>query len=434
MKPTEVVTVFLMSAGKVALVKRSAHVGTYQGLWSGISGYLEGDPDRHFRIELAEETSLTDEDYTLLRKAPSVAVMDGAQGREWVVYPFVCEVHDPERIRLDWENTELTWVTPKEIELLPTVPALWEVYVRVSELGLLKDVEAFTAELAADKTSGARELALGCLDFLLRLCRSSTAATADVLMSDITEAVHRLRRVRPSMVIIDRTLRMLLDNIPSLTGIDTAREELASVIERHRQALDQAVDHAIAHLTEIVPKAQSLMLHSYSSSITKALVRLKRLGCRVIVTESRPGLEGRHMAARCAQVGLPVRLITDASVFSALNEVDMVLMGADAVTTDGGVINKMGSSAIACCAHALGVPVYVLAECRKIVPADEAPFLEQGAISDVWEAPPEGVMVANGIFERVPPAYIQGIILEDGVFTPGDITQKCCEFREDTCR
>jgi translation initiation factor 2B subunit (eIF-2B alpha/beta/delta family) len=434
MKPTAVVTVFLMNAGKVALVKRSGRVGTYRGLWSGISGYLEGDPDRHFRVELAEETSLTDDDYTLLRKAPPVAVTDAEQGREWAVYPFVCEVHDPGRIRLDWENTELAWVTPTDMAHLPTVPALWEVYVRVSELGFLREVEAFVAELATDKTSGARELALGCLDFLLRICRSSTAATAAVLTGDIADAARRLRRVRPSMVIIDRTLRMLLDDIPPLTNIDTARDELASVIERHRQALGQAVHQASTHLAEIVPEATCLMLHSYSSSIIHTLAGLHCRGCRVIVTESRPGLEGRRTAELCAQAGLSVRLITDASVFAALKDVDMVLMGADAVTIDGCVINKMGSAAIACCAHALGVPVYILAECRKIVPAAESPSLEQGAASDVWEAPPEGVMVANGIFERVPPVYIRGIILEDGIFRPGDITQKCCEFRAGTCR
>ncbi|MEN6474859.1 MAG: NUDIX domain-containing protein [Syntrophaceae bacterium] len=434
MNPIAVVTVFLISAGKVALVKRSARVGTYQGLWSGISGYLEGDPDRHFRVELAEETSLADDDYTLLRKAPPVAVTDDAQGRQWAVYSFVCEVHDPEHIRLDWENTELKWVAPTDISGLPTVPGLWEVYVRVSELGLMREVEAFAAELAADTTHGAHELANACLDFLLRLCRSSTAVTSETLITDISDAAQRLRRIRPSMVIIDRTLRMFLDDIPTSASIDAARAGLTAVIERHRQALEEAAHQAIAQLTKLIPEGKCLLLHSYSSSIAKALAGLKLRGCRVIVTESRPGLEGRHTATLCALAGLPVQLITDASVFAALKRVDMVLMGADAITTDGGVINKMGSSTIACCAHALGIPVYILAESRKIVPVDEAPSLEQGMNAEVWETPPAGVMIENGTFERIPPSYIRGVIIEDGVFKPGDIAQKCCEFRKDSCR
>jgi len=429
MKPAAVVTVFLMSAGKVALVKRSARVGTYQGLWSGISGYLEGDPDRHFRVELAEETSLTEGDYTLVRKAPPVAVADREQGREWTVYPFICEVHNPERIRLDWENTELKWVAPADIAKQPAVPGLWEVYVRVSELGLEQEIEAFIAELAADTVHGARELAAACLDFLLRLCLRSTAVTAETLIADISSAARRLSGVRPSMAVIDNTVRMLVREITAHPSMDDERSALAALIERHRRSLDTAVRESVAQLWGIVPEGACVLLHSYSSSIEKALGCLKRRGCRLIVTESRPGLEGRHTALLGAQAGLPVRLITDASAFQALKEVDMALMGADAITADGGAINKMGSAAVACCAHALGVPVYILAEARKIVPAEAAPPLEQGKPSEVWDAPPEGVTVDNLIFERIPPAYIRGIILEDGVFRPSDIVQKCCEFR-----
>jgi len=304
----------------------------------------------------------------------------------------------------------------------------------VSELGVAQEVEAFAAELAADMVHGARELALACLDFLMRLCLSSTAATAETLINDISGAARRLRRIRPSMVMIDRTLHLLLDDVPVQVSIDAERADLAAVIERHRCLLEGAVEQTIAQLTRLVPEGKCLLLHSYSSSIAKALAWLKRQGCRVIVTESRPGLEGRHTAKLCAHAGLPVRLITDASVVAALKGVDMVLMGADAITTDGGIINKMGSSAIACCAHALGVPVYILAEGRKIVPTDEAPHLEQGDPSEVWEAPPAGVEVENVTFERIPPAYIRGIILEDGVYEPGELTQKCCELRKDSCR
>ena len=104
------------------------------------------------------------------------------------------------------------------------------------------------------------------------------------------------------------------------------------------------------------------------------------------------------------------------------------------LSADGVVINKTGSAALACCAHALNVPVYILAERRKLVPAERATHLEQGAASEVWDAPPAGVTVENLVFERVPSTYIRGVILEDGVWGPGDMAQKCCEFQENTCR
>jgi ribose 1,5-bisphosphate isomerase len=419
--PTAVVTVFLRHAEKVALVKRSQRVGTYQGLFSGISGYLEGDPDQHFRVEIAEETSLTADDFTLLRKAEPVAITDAGQGRQWRVHPYLCEVHNPSRIRLDWENTELVWILPQDIARLPCVPGLWDVYVQVSELVIEQSIAEFARHLASDETSGARQLALDALDFLARLCRESTAASPDMLSHDILTAIEHLGRVRPSMTVINTSLSLVFQDIPAYTVIDDARVGILRIIARHQQAMEMAVGQAVAHLAEIVPEGACLLLHSYSSTVAQALGLLKRKGCRVIVTESRPGLEGRRTASLCTQAGLTVRLITDAAIYANMQEVQMVLLGADAILSGGHAINKMGSSAIACCAHALGVPLFILAERRKLVPGDQVPCLEQGPADAVWETPPDGVLIENNIFELIPPAYIRGIILEDGVFEPGRI-------------
>ena len=41
LEPTVVVTTFLQYEGRILLVQRSSRVGTYQGCWSAVSGYLE---------------------------------------------------------------------------------------------------------------------------------------------------------------------------------------------------------------------------------------------------------------------------------------------------------------------------------------------------------------------------------------------------------
>src|SRR5512139_656778 len=56
----EVITVFLSHAGKILVLKRSTRVGTYQGHWSGVSGYLERtDPLDQAYTEIAEEVGLS---------------------------------------------------------------------------------------------------------------------------------------------------------------------------------------------------------------------------------------------------------------------------------------------------------------------------------------------------------------------------------------
>lgn len=424
MNATSVVTIFLRHGGAVALVQRSSRVGTYQGRWSGISGYLEGDPGEHFKVELAEETGLTPDDYTLLRRAAPVFVTDEASRKLWEVHPFLCEVHDPSRIRLDWENRELRWVAPEEIRRYPTVPGLWEVYVQASELAVSDAIAQGVDRIAHDKTSGARQLALTGLDFLAELCRTSTAARADVLISDLTRMAERLREARPAMAVLDTTLALVLADIPAYEEIRTARGEIGAIIDRHRSELACAVDLSIAHLEGLIPERARILTHSYSSSIERALPLLGRKRCALTVTESRPGSEGRRTAALAAAAGLPVRFIADAAIGQALATIDIVLFGADAITPDGGVINKMGSAAIAECARMLGVPVYVLAEKRKIARPGRTLRLEAGDPAELWEDAPPGVTVEHLVFERVAPACIRGIILEEGALTPEEFYRK----------
>ncbi len=131
MKRRDVVTAFLRHDDLILLVRRSKSVGSYQGLWSGISGYLEDPtPLEQALREIREETGL-DRGVRLVRAADPIEVWDPALDTCWVVYPFLFDVDTPEQIRLDWENAELRWAKPEEIAELPTVPALAEAFDRV---------------------------------------------------------------------------------------------------------------------------------------------------------------------------------------------------------------------------------------------------------------------------------------------------------------
>jgi translation initiation factor 2B subunit (eIF-2B alpha/beta/delta family) len=73
------------------------------------------------------------------------------------------------------------------------------------------------------------------------------------------------------------------------------------------------------------------------------------------------------MARRLAAAGINVTLITDAQAGVFVEQADVVLLGADAVTPDG-VVNKVGSRLLALAAKAAGVPVVAVTECLKISP------------------------------------------------------------------
>lgn len=122
-RPIEVVTAFLeRNDGRILLLRRSARVGSFQGRWAGVSGFLEDPtPEEQAYREVREETGLASSD--LRRASAGRPIYARDEGTVYVVHPFRFRVQRTD-VRLDWEHTESAWVDPSEIGRRPTVPHL----------------------------------------------------------------------------------------------------------------------------------------------------------------------------------------------------------------------------------------------------------------------------------------------------------------------
>lgn len=125
-EPRHVVTAFLEHNGKILIVRRSQVVGTHRGRWSGISGYLEREPLAQALVEIEEETGLGKGDVKLVNSGQVLEIDDVEHGVRWHVHPFLFHIEHPEAVQLDWENLELRWIAPADIDDYETVPALKE--------------------------------------------------------------------------------------------------------------------------------------------------------------------------------------------------------------------------------------------------------------------------------------------------------------------
>ncbi|HEV2104166.1 MAG TPA: translation initiation factor eIF-2B, partial [Candidatus Eisenbacteria bacterium] len=162
---------------------------------------------------------------------------------------------------------------------------------------------------------------------------------------------------------------------------------------------------------------------SHSAAVLAALAGLQAAGRRprVLLAESRPGLEGRAMAAALADKGIPVWLVADAALPLLLQQAAAVFLGADAVT-EHGVLNKIGSYVAALAAREHGVPVWALAIRRKLLPAGTGALaIAELPPAALWDAPPPGVRPRNVLFELVPAALLRGVVVEDGVLGAGEL-------------
>jgi methylthioribose-1-phosphate isomerase len=149
----------------------------------------------------------------------------------------------------------------------------------------------------------------------------------------------------------------------------------------------------------------------------------------VLVDETRPLLQGARLTAwELAEAGIPHRLTIDSAAAWAMatGQVDCVIVGADRITADGSVANKIGTYALAVAAHRHGIPFIVVApeSTRDAATATGREIVvEQRAAAEITHiggvaTAPERTDVFNPAFDVTPPELVTAIVSEIRVVEP----------------
>jgi methylthioribose-1-phosphate isomerase len=149
----------------------------------------------------------------------------------------------------------------------------------------------------------------------------------------------------------------------------------------------------------------------------------------VIADETRPFLQGARLTAwELSKDEIPVTLITDnmAGHIMKQGKVDVVVVGADRIASNGDTANKIGTYMVAVLARQHDIPFYVAAPIStidlSITSGEEIPIEERDAreVTHVREhrLAPEGIEVQNPAFDVTPHELIAAIITDKGVARP----------------
>ena len=126
-------------------------------------------------------------------------------------------------------------------------------------------------------------------------------------------------------------------------------------------------------------------------------------------------MEGRRLFNNLSNDIADLRMTTDAQMGLAIPDVDLVLVGADAVLRDLSVVNKTGTYLAALAAQAHGRDFLVAADTYKInvTMSSQNCLLESKSGGEVWSRRP--AHSDNVYFDRTPKLLIGGYVTEAGI-------------------
>ncbi|MBM3685172.1 MAG: S-methyl-5-thioribose-1-phosphate isomerase [Actinobacteria bacterium] len=251
-------------------------------------------------------------------------------------------------------------------------------------------------------------------------------ALAVVRGEDPAAAGERLRATRPTAVNLG-------------WGVDRALGAADPVAEAQRLAVDDVErNRAIGrHGAPLFASGANVLTHCNTGALATVgwgtalgvLRAAHEAGTRlhVWIDETRPVLQGARLTAwECERLGIPATLVADvmAAALMRAGRVDAAIVGADRITANGDVANKIGTYAVAVACHHHGIPFYVAAPRSTFdhtLPTGDAIEIERRSPDEVTtiagvRIAPEGIAAENWAFDVTPAELVTAWITEDGVF------------------
>ena len=292
-----------------------------------------------------------------------------------------------------------------------------------------------TAEsIATMEIRGAATIASAAAEALAE--QAEAVAEADATASDpaafrasLRAAARTLRETRPTAVSLPNALRYVLQRMEG-DSVDRLRRSVVDASEAFVRQLDRAQEDLGRVGANRLADGDTVMTHCHSTDALACIEAAVEQGKSIsaVVKETRPRQQGHITAEQLRDAGVPVTLIVDSAARRYLDEVDHVVVGADSIAADGGVINKIGTSGLAVNARERGVPIMTAAQTIKLHPEtltghtveiemrDEDEVIDDDARESIGD-----VAVENPAFDVTPPRYMDAIVTEQGQFPPESI-------------
>ena len=279
------------------------------------------------------------------------------------------------------------------------------------------------AKIRSMEIRGAGRIATAAAAALRDFSRDRQVQSLDEFNSELLRAADVLLETRPTAVSLSNAIRMVVKY--KADDLNSARLAVIENADRFIENSQKAVEKIGQIGSRRIRDGDTVLTHCNSLAAISVISAAHKAGkkIRVIATESRPRFQGITTIGMLDKLGIETELIVDSAARSVMNEVDLVVVGADVITANGTLVNKIGTAQIALAAREARTSFMVAAETYKF-----SPKTILGELVTIEERDPQEVLatlsqyrhvkVRNPAFDVTPHQYIDLICTEAGAIPP----------------
>lgn len=286
-------------------------------------------------------------------------------------------------------------------------------------------IEKIVEDIRHLKIQGARNIANAAIEAILLKLKHSKARTTKELYSELKETAELVMGTRPTEPMMRNVITDTMQFMTMEMKKRKSKNDVKKAVEKEAAFYVKKMDEDVKKIAEIgaklISKYRTVMTYCHSSTVIEILRRAGELNnLHVIVCETRPLFQGRKTAEELSD-HVDVTLIVDGAMNRFMKETDVALVGADAITSKGDLVNKIGTATLAHIAYMHDVSFYSAAELYKYDPLTlfgNLERIEERDAREVWDDAPKNIKIQNQAFDVTAAKYISGYITELGVVSP----------------
>jgi ribose 1,5-bisphosphate isomerase len=288
-------------------------------------------------------------------------------------------------------------------------------------------VDETAEKIKSMEIRGAGRIARAAAESLRDHALATNAPTCPAFKQKMEQAADLLTATRPTAVSLPNAVHIVMAGLGPAKTVEEARFGVVQSADHFIQSSQQAVEKIAQFGARHIRDGDTILTHCNSEAALGCIIEAHRTGKEISVfaTEVRPRNQGLITIRTLNDAGIKTSFIVDSAVRSFIHDVDLIIVGADAVTVNGAVVNKIGTSQVAHTAAEARVNMIVAAETYKFAPRtimgelieiEERPGSE--VLSDEIARTLPNVTVRNPAFDVTPAEFVDLIVTEAGAIPP----------------